>query len=292
MFRMAIAFSMVVTSTIGIASASAQDQPEGASLLQTGILGMGAGAGAAMKGQMLNSPAILRELKVTEAQIARLKRAEAEADLISRRIGEERRRLRRRYTAEGNEEGLAGLEHGEWKFVLSLSRADEQPLLKVLDGRQLARLQQLQLQADGPWALMRPEVQDRLRMSPEQVELAKGIFRQGREAIAKSATLPGDSKRPYPGMPAGKRAELLKSKEFGNQVDDVRKQIVKARNATMREIGEILNKNQRVTFEKMLGDPFEFPKLSDRRPFDAIDASDKAELVIDESKSPATGPKP
>jgi hypothetical protein len=179
-----------------------------------------------------------------------------------------------------------------FRMAIAFSMVVTAPLLKVLDGRQLARLQQLQLQADGPWALMRPEVQDRLRMSPEQVELAKGIFRQGREAIAKSATLPGDSKRPYPGMPAGKRAELLKSKEFGNQVDDVRKQIVKARNATMREIGEILNKNQRVTFEKMLGDPFEFPKLSDRRPFDAIDASDKAELVIDESKSPATGPKP
>ena len=44
MFRMAIAFSMVVTSTIGMASASAQDQPEVRSLLRTGILGMGAGA--------------------------------------------------------------------------------------------------------------------------------------------------------------------------------------------------------------------------------------------------------
>jgi hypothetical protein len=292
MFRMAIAFSMVVTSTIGMASANAQDQPEGASLLQTGILGMGAGAGPVMKGQMLKSPAVLRELKVTEAQIGRLKRAEVEADQISRRIGEERRRLRRRYTAEGNEEGLAGLEQGQWKFVLSLSRADEQPLLKVLDGRQLARLQQLQLQADGPWALMRPEVQDRLRMSPEQVELANGIFKQGREAIAKSATLAADSKRLYPGMPAGKRADLLKSKEFGNQVGDVRKRIVKARNATMREIGEILNKNQRATFEKMLGDPFEFPKLSDRRPFDAIEASDKPESVTDESKDPENGRKP
>ena len=80
-----------------------------------------------MKSQMLNSPAILRELKVTEAQIGRLEGAEAEADLISRRIGEERRRLRRQYTAEGNEEGLAGLEQGQWKFVLSLSCARRAP---------------------------------------------------------------------------------------------------------------------------------------------------------------------
>jgi hypothetical protein len=110
-----------------------------------------------------------------------------------------------------------------FRMAIAFSMVVTSPLLTVLDGRQLARLQQLQLRADGPWALMRPEVQDRLRMSPEQVELANGIFKQGREAIAKSATLPADSKRLYPGMPAGKRAELLKSKEFGNQVDEVRK---------------------------------------------------------------------
>ena len=163
----------------GAERASAQEQQEGPSLLKTGVLGMGAEFGACNKGPMLDSPAVRKELKLTPAQIARLQQAKVEGERISRRIGEDSRRLLRQYTAEGDREGLAGVEQAQWKMALSLTREDERPLLNVLDKQQVSRLEQLQLRADGPWAFMRPEVQNRLRMSPEQVELVQALFEQG-----------------------------------------------------------------------------------------------------------------
>ena len=243
-----------------------QDQTTGALLLKTGLLGMGAEPGAYSKEPMLDSPAVLKALKVTEAQIGRLKKARIESDRISERIGRENRALQRQFTAQGNQEGLAELERANWKLVFSLTKESERPLLQVLDSGQRSRLEQLQLQADGPYAFIRPEVQDRLRMSAEQVEAVKAIFEQGRQAIAQSATLPAGAKPVARGLPPSKRVELLKSKDFAYQVENVRKQIVTARGSTMRGIAEFLNKNQRATFEKMLGEPFEFPKIPDRQP--------------------------
>jgi hypothetical protein len=264
MCRPASPLVVVITAFLGITLARAQGQATGLSLFKTGLLGMGTDFGLYDKGPMLDSPAVLKELKVTEAQRVRLDRAKPEADRISERIGRENRRLQAQFKRQANQKGLAEQEQAGWKLVLSLSREDEGPLLEVLDSHQRSRLEELQLQADGPWAFMRPEVQDRLKMSPEQVEGVKAKFEQGRQTITQAAVLPATATPVSRGLPPEKRAELLKSKVFAYQVEKVRKQVVVGGSATMGAIAEILTKEQRARFEQMLGLPFEFPKMSDR----------------------------
>lgn len=113
-----------------------------------------------------------------------------EARPIDERRGRELRQLQMRLMKAGDREGLAALEREGMRLVYSLTREGERPLLEILDGHQCARLEQLQLQADGPMAFMRPEIQDRLKMSAEQVNAVKAICELGRKAVTASATLP------------------------------------------------------------------------------------------------------
>ena len=107
---------------------------------------------------------------------------------------------------------------------------------------------------------MRPEIQRRLRLSSEQIELIGAAFEQGRQATLESAKLPPGAKPVSSGLSVKEKNDLLKSKDFDEQVENVRKQVAKTRSATMRGIAELLNKTQREAYEKMLGAKFEFPK--------------------------------
>ena len=150
-------------------------------------------------------------------------------------------------------------------MLYALTTESERPILDVLDSHQRSRLEQLQLQADGPAAFMRPEIQDRLRMSPEQADAIRMIYERGRQEMAQSATLP-PGVTPVPrGLTLEKRLELLKSKDFGTQVENVRTQVITTRNAIMREIAENLNKKQRATYLKMLGEKLEFPNTMEKQ---------------------------
>ena len=209
-----------------------------------------------------------------------------EARPIDERRGRELRQLQMRLMKAGDREGLAALEREGMRLVYSLTREGERPLLEILDGHQRARLEQLQLQADGPMAFMRPEIQDRLKMSAEQVNAVKAICELGRKAVTASATLPAGA-RPIPrGLTFEKRAEMLKSKDFGEQVEKVRTQVVMARNTTLREIAANLNEKQRATFELMLGTRFEFPKTMEKRDRAENEAPRKESSGRDQDKGP------
>ncbi len=284
MSRTAFALVALITATMWIIPGRAQDQIPAVSLLKTGLLGLGAEPGFCSKEPLLQTPSVQKELKLTEEQIARLKRAMLEAGPIEERKGRENRQLQMRLTKAGDREGLAALEREGMKQVYTLTREGERPLLQLLDSHQRARLEQLQLQADGPMAFMRPEIQDRLKMSSEQVNVVKAICDLGRQAVAASATLPAGAKPIPRGLTFEKRAEMLKSKDFGEQVETVRQQVVVARNSTMREIAANLNKEQRATFEQMLGARFEFPRAMEKRDRGEKEARSKEPSGRDRSK--------
>ena len=63
-------------------------------------------------------------------------------------------------------------------------------------------------------------------MSPEQVDAIRVIYERGRHEMAQSATLPPGATPVPRGLTLQKRAELLKSKDFGKQVENVRTQVV------------------------------------------------------------------
>ena len=133
---------------------------------------------------------------------------------------------------------------------------------------------------------MRPEIQDRLRMSPEQVDVIRVIYERGREAMAQSAALPPGATPVPRGLTLEKRAELLKSKDFGKQVENVRTQVITTRNAIMREIAENLNKKQRAIYSRMLGEKFQFPNTMEKRQH-GESTSEWHQVVGDATKSRA-----
>jgi hypothetical protein len=265
MRRITLPLSILTTAILGVIAAGAQDQPPRASLVKSGFLGLGAEPGFCSKWPLLETPSVLKELKLTAAQTERLKQAKLEASRISERIGRGNRQLHQQLTKQGDRDGLAEFERAQRIRLYALTREHDRPLLAVLDSQQRTRLEQLQLQADGPMAFMRPDVHQRLKMSAEQVDIISAICERGHEATIQSATLPAGVKPVSRGLPVEKRTELLKSRDFAEQVDKVRSSVVMTRNATMREIAENLTKKQRATFERMLGEKFDFPKLMEKR---------------------------
>jgi hypothetical protein len=287
MLNTAIAFSTVLTAILGMVQVPAQDQSAGVSLAKTGFLGFGVEPGFILKGILLDRPSVLKELKVTDAQKARLKQALLESDRLAARSGQETRAIKAELKARGDVQGLAEFNQSHAILVRALTLDCERPIMAVLDSRQRARFEQLQLQADGPSAFLRPQIQVRLNMSPEQIDVIKAIYERSRQAIVESATLPPDTKPIAFGLTVEKRAEMLKSKEFGKRVENVRSRVVLARDATMREIAENLTKKQRATYLKMLGEKFEFPTTIEPRELGVTELPKKAPSGRDENKDPA-----
>jgi hypothetical protein len=261
-------FTLSLTAIAGIVSVNPvdeQDEPARTSLIKSGFLGLGVEPGLCSKWPLLETPSVMKELKLSEAQLDGLKRAKAEASRISERVSRENRMLRDRLTAQGDREALAEFGRAQRNRLYALTREHDQPLLKVLDDAQRARLEQIQLRADGPMAFVRPAIQERLRMSPEQVELITAICQRGNESAIESARLPVVSKLNPVGLSFQKRTELLKSKAFEAQVEGVREQVASTHDSTMREIGGHLTKRQRAMFDKMLGERFDSPKMMEKR---------------------------
>ena len=70
----------------------------------------------------------------------------------------------------------------------SWGQADEMEatVVKVLDRRQRARLQEIRLQIEGPNVFLRSDFQKQLNMSLDQIELFTPLIRQGRQDIGQS----------------------------------------------------------------------------------------------------------
>ena len=152
------------------------------------------------------------------------------------------------------------------RFVYSLTNEFDVLLLNVLDQRQSARLEQIQLQADGPMAFTRPQIQERLNLAPEQVEEISGIVSQGRDAIDKAARVPASLVPATPRLSPELRRSLLQSKDAKRNIESSRERVSHARQATLQSIAKVLTREQRKVMENMLGAPFDFEKTSRSTP--------------------------
>ena len=224
MYKTAFALSTtVLTAILGMVQAAAQEQAPGVSLAKTGFLGFGVEPGFIFKGVLLDRPSVLKELKVTEAQKVRLKQAILESDRLAERSGRESRAIQAELRASGDRQALAEFEQRHMMQVTyALTLESDRPVLAVLDSHQRSRLEELQLQAEGPAAFMRPGIQDRLRMSPEQADAIKVIYERGRQAMLQSATLPSGAKPIARGLTVEKRPGHSSPRIFGKQVESVR----------------------------------------------------------------------
>jgi hypothetical protein len=160
---------------------------------------------------------------------------------------------------------------------------DGAAVLKVLQPRQRARLDQVQLQVEGPIAFTRPEILEKLNLGPDQIEAIQGIVARGREEMWATSAVPlGVQPGDGPLTPEQYRA-LSESEQFKAEAKKRRGATLKAREATLRAIAKILTKGQLATYRKLLGEPFDLAKL--RGEGTPAAAETKQEVKADESPS-------
>jgi hypothetical protein len=258
MFRSLAMLVVGVSIVVGSRVAQSQALSERTPLPKTEYFGVGVAYGVASKYNLLRRPEILRQLKVTDSQLARLTKAREEVDRALEHDAQEKAALIQRMQRRKDSDGLAAYRQATMNELFSLTTESELPLLKVLDGRQRSRLEQIQLRADGPGAFRRPQVQERLNLSPEQIEMILAIENQWQNAFSEAATVPPEIGPVPGGLSPEKKKALLGSKRVRVEIEKSRNAVISAREKTMRQILQVLYKRQRATYEKLIGEPFEF----------------------------------
>lgn len=112
----------------------------------------------------------------------------------------------------------------------------DKKLKAILNANQIARLEQLQLQARGPMAMMEPETAKKLGLTEKQKTQVRDIFQS--------------SRRPQP--PLGKPGERP-------DFEKMQKEAAKYRTELNARLLGILTVDQKKKWTAMTGKPFKFP---------------------------------
>ena len=215
---------------------------------------------------LIGLPAVQAELKLSDAEKNAIRDMNAEFD------------KRRRETADRLMKAPKGLDQGAlMAMIADLRSENEQALKRVLNKRQRERLAQVSLQLEGPLAVTRPEIARELNfdeLQEQQVEALKHEYDALREQVftrlearyrqtagargARPAVEAG--KRPIAaGAPGGTTARVQ-----DQDVERVRRELADLRTRFVREVGKVLTRRQKATFDRMLGEPFDLAKVQFR----------------------------
>jgi hypothetical protein len=187
---------------------------------------------------VLRMPEVQKELKVDEAQL-----------LLIQQLGQEMRSQMGTIFQSGGDFRTMSREERERRFALlgEVRAKYEKQLGEILNAKQNARLKQLQLQRGGVRVLARPDVQNDLRLTPDQrVKIKETLEGEGaafREAFANF--------QPGPGM-------------TNDQREEARRKFGEVRQATDAKLNAVLTDHQKKQFQAMLGAPFKFPPFQFR----------------------------
>ncbi len=133
----------------------------------------------------------------------------------------------------------------------------EAALQEDLEPGQRDRLDQIQLQVEGPLAFVRPELARRLKLSDDQADQVKTIAEQWREDARRAPAVPLNVRpedRPTNLETARKLAE---SREFQEAKETSKRAMLALREAAMGRIDKILTEPQRASYRAMLGERFD-----------------------------------
>jgi len=218
------------------------------------------GPGGPLGSSLLSKPPVQEELRLTKEQKSKLQEVTAAWS---------QQRQERLDTIRNSLSGGEADPETIRTQILAIREGGETAVAKILTGSQRIRLEQIALQQEGLWALTRPEIAQRLNLSPEQQELIQEIMVQMRQGMLQQAQ--GDLS-PMLGESSGNgrvdreatQAEALtpelKSRMADMQKkagDRIRQQVARGRQQASREIGKILTRTQRERFNRMLGKPFD-----------------------------------
>src|SRR5262245_25517601 len=241
MLRVCVLIATAISVSALTVVAEPADTSAGRSLM--GYLGLGLHSARYSPAVVLGNPRVREELKVSAVQAARLKSVEEERQRANVRFYEEKWAKEKELREASDPEALAEFRESAQAAHAAFSGETETSLLKVLDRSQRTRLLQIQYQAEGPKAFTRPEVQERLNLSPEQIEQILAIVSQGdvelRQAILAPEDLPKDIRADIE-----KRRAQLESKPFQDAIKNAEGAASKVRTSIMRDIAKVLTKGQ------------------------------------------------
>jgi hypothetical protein len=257
----------LVLTLIAVTSASvAPQQPDGAGsagppqqvpLLRLSGDHLGEAPALYRKFDLIRRPAIQKELNYTKDQMNKFEKEQRLLEELTDLL--RRKREQGKQMPRGSQEWAALAEEAQAVQLLWFDRQDA-ALRKVLDRRQMARLDQIQLQAQGQMAFLRADIQEKLNMDPDQIEIIRQLVEGGEERMKTASLVPREML-----LGAGGASAALKSqdKEVKSVVENSRQKVINARNSTMQAIAKTLTKRQRAKYLEMLGEPFDFTKKGD-----------------------------
>ena len=208
----------------------------------------------AFKEVLLGNPAVQAELKITEAQ------NKASYEKVQH-LREKIQKARREITEPA-------------KFAEardSIFKEIEAAQLENLEPRQRERLEQIQLQSQGPLAFNRasipalategPDPIDRLKLTDDQIKEIRAIATEGDAEISKAAELP-IVLDPKDGAPTPESIKkLVETQEFKAAKKKTREAARKAWDSVIARIERVLTESQRTAYREMLGPPFDLYKI-------------------------------
>ena len=224
-------------------------------------LGLGVDPELHSKRELLKVPGILDELHATDEQRTRLKAAEVEAEReakqIYQKIQDEKGRLQR--------DGEPGADRVFRQQTLDdarrLTRDFERPLLKILNPKQVKRLEQIQIRADGSEAFTVAEVTDRLGLTPDQEAAIAACVKAGHASARQAAAPYRQASTASSQLPEDQGQARRASEPFLATASRARSSVIAARSTTLRAIRDILTTAQQATFRNLAGPPFDFDQL-------------------------------
>ncbi|HVC98029.1 MAG TPA: hypothetical protein VND64_30440 [Pirellulales bacterium] len=204
---------------------------------------------------MLNATSVQEELGLTDVQ------KERQSSIV--RHHEERLRAARELAKR---EDIRAALIAAWDEM-------EASLSENLEPGQRNRLDQIQLQTQGPAAFGEDDLPRRLNMSDSQIKEVRAIANESLETMLKAtlAPLPPDADRP---STLDSVRKLVKSDEFRSAKEIARRAVLESWAASTRRIEQSLTEAQRTDYRKLLGKPYDLEKLLSN-----VEESDDVALV-------------
>jgi hypothetical protein len=183
--------------------------------------------------------------------------------------------------------------------MTELTQSAEQALGAIVGRNGLARLHQIQLQLDGPTALARPDMAEKLNMDEAQVEQIQELMSERRQAQGETRKARGEIMKaafasiPRPnaddngqngnngqiranGQNGGNRGnrnrfndpafqeamkKYMETPEVKAKMEQFQSQDERIANQFAAAVNRVLTKRQAATYKKMLGAPFDLSKI-------------------------------
>jgi Spy/CpxP family protein refolding chaperone len=203
-----------------------------------GMRGQGRGGGMMMRGMGGVMPAgmllmredVQEELKLSSEQIDKLKDAQ---EAMQQKMRENFQRGGGR--AGGGEPGGGGGGGAMREAMLAIQKESDETIAKILTPEQSKRLKEISLQLSGNRAVMRPEVQKDLGLTPDQVKKIQDLQTKQQEAM---------------------RSVMQKARNQEISMEEVGPTMERNEKILNDEIAKVLSQAQRDKLKAMGGAPF------------------------------------